>query len=186
MNGKHNVAYIRVSSVDQNTDRQLEGLEFDRTFIEKVSAKDTKRPELQTCISHLRGGDMLHVHSIDRLARNLYDLQGIVKTLTGQGVSLRFHKENLTFTGEDNPMQELMLHMMGAFAQFERSLIKERQREGIASAKARGVQIGAKRKLTDAQVAEIKERIAKGEAKKALAKEYCVARQTLYSAIREA
>jgi len=183
MNGKHNVAYIRVSSVDQNTDRQLDGLDFDRKFIEKASAKDTERPELQACMSHLRAGDMLHVHSIDRLARNLFDLQGIVKTLTGQGVSIWFHKENLTFTGEDNPMQELMLHMMGAFAQFERSLIRERQKEGIAAAKKAGKQIGAKRKLSDEQVEEIKARVAAGAEKKALAKEYGISRQTLYSAL---
>lgn len=187
MNGKHNVAYIRVSSLDQNTDRQLDELkklgEFDRVFEEKASAKDTQRPKLQACLEHLRKGDMLHVHSIDRLARNLFDLQDLVKKLTAKGVSLRFHKENLTFSGEDNLFQNLQLQMMGAFAEFERRLIKERQREGIASAKKAGKQIGAKKKLTEEQVKEIMERISKGEAKKDLAKAYGISRQTLYTAL---
>ncbi|MFC1523652.1 recombinase family protein [Thermodesulfobacteriota bacterium] len=182
-NGGHDVAYVRVSSVDQNTDRQLNGMEFERTFTEKASAKDVKRPVLQECFKYLREGDTLHVHSIDRLARNLFDLQDIVTTLTSRGIHIQFHKENLSFTGDDSPMQKLMLQMMGAFSEFERSLIKERQREGIQAAKAAGKQVGAKRKLSPEQVEEIQQRIQQGEEKKALAKEYGVSRQTLYSAI---
>ena len=180
----HDVGYIRVSSYSQNTERQLDGLELEKVFEEKASAKDAKRPVLQECIDYLRAGDCLHAHSIDRLARNLMDLQKIVHSLNEKGVSVHFHKENLTFTGSnDNPMNKLMLQMMGAFAEFERALIKERQREGIAKAKQMGKQIGRKRVLDDAQVIEIKMKIAGGAAKSALAKEYGVSRQTLYTAL---
>ncbi|GAA0696529.1 recombinase family protein [Marinobacterium maritimum] len=180
------VAYIRVSTVDQNTDRQLEGLTFDESFTDKVSGKDTNRPALQECLRHLRKADTLHVHSIDRLARNMADLMKLVQELTAKGVAVRFHKENLTFTGEDNPFQTLQLQMMGAFAEFERAMIRERQREGMAAAKKKGKQIGAKKKLDPDQVAAIRARVASGEAKKALAEEYGVSRQTLYSALASA
>ncbi len=182
MSGQH-VAYIRVSSVDQNTDRQLSGLSFDETFTDKVSGKDTNRPALTECLRHLRKGDTLHVHSIDRLARNMSDLMNLVRELTERGVAVKFHKENLTFTGEQNPFQTLQLQMMGAFAEFERSMIKERQREGIAAAKKKGKQIGAKRKLSPEQVADIKARLASGETKKDLASEFGISRQTLYTAL---
>jgi len=183
-NNGHDVGYVRVSSCSQNTDRQLDGIELEKIFEEKASAKDAKRPVLQECISYLRTGDCLHVHSIDRLARNLMDLQTIVSTLNEKAVSVTFHKENLTFSGSNNnPMNKLMLQMMGAFAEFERALIKERQREGIAKAKAMGKQIGRRRALDNKQVEEIKikTRIAGGEAKSTLAKEYGVSRQTLYA-----
>ena len=182
----HDVGYIRVSSFSQNTDRQLDGIELEKTFEEKASAKDADRPVLQECMGYLRAGDCLHVHSIDRLARNLMDLQRIVNSLTEKGVSVHFHKENLTFSGSnDNPMNKLMLQMMGAFAEFERALLKERQREGIAKAKQMGKQIGRKKSLSIEQIKEIKDRVAGGEAKSALAKEYSVSRQTLYSALAE-
>jgi len=132
----------------------------------------------------LRKGDTLHVHSMDRLARNLFDLQKLVGELTGQGVAVQFHKEHLTFTGEENPMATLLLQVMGAIAQFERSLIKERQREGIAVAKAKGKQVGAKPKLTSEQVAEIRQRITEGAFKSDLAKEYGISRQTLYASLK--
>lgn len=177
------IAYIRVSSVDQNTSRQLAGIEFDETFTDKVSGKDTNRPQLQDCLRHIRKGDALHVHSIDRLARNMGDLLKLVEEITSKGVTLVFHKEKLEFNGEDNPFQRLQLQMMGAFAEFERSMIRERQREGIAEAKKKGKQIGAKRKLSPAQVEQVKERIAAGEAKKAVAQSLGISRQTLYTAL---
>lgn len=134
-------------------------------------------------MEHLRAGDTLHVHSIDRLARNLMDLQKLVKQLTGKGVVVQFHKENLTFTGDDSPMQNLMLQMIGAVAQFERALIKERQREGIKNALKKGVKFGAQAKLTDEQIEEIREKVNAGAQKKALAAEYGISRQTLYTAL---
>lgn len=179
------VAYIRVSSFNQNTERQLVDIDFDKVFEEKVSGKDLERPQLIACLEHLREGDVLHVHSIDRLARNLLDLQKIIGELVGMGVTVRFHKENLTFAGGSNPMQELMLQMLGAFAQFERSLIKERQLEGIEAAQKNGIKFGAPNKLTADQIAAIKVKAAvPGVDKKALAKEYNVSRPTLYSVLR--
>ena len=177
------IGYVRVSSVDQNTDRQLCDVKLDKVFADKCSGKNRKRPQLKDLMEWIRDGDTVHVHSIDRLARNLKDLQDIVETVTGKGVSIKFHKENLTFTGDDSPMQKLMLQMMGAFAEFERSMIRERQREGIRAAQAAGKQIGAKPKLDKDQVRAIKARLKTGEGKAALAREYGISRQTLYNAI---
>ncbi len=132
------IGYIRVSTFDQNPERQLEGVKVDRAFSDKASGKDVKRPQLEALISFARTGDTVVVHSMDRLARNLDDLRRIVQTLTQRGVHIEFVKEHLSFTGEDSPMANLMLSVMGAFAEFERALIRERQREGIALAKQRG------------------------------------------------
>ncbi|MDR3725971.1 MAG: recombinase family protein [Terracidiphilus sp.] len=177
------VGYIRVSTLDQNTDRQLEGVELDKVFTDKASGKDTARPQLQAALEYLREGDLLLVHSMDRLARNLDDLRKIVLDLTKRGVHVQFVKESLTFTGEDSPMAELLLSMLGAVAQFERSLIRERQREGIALAKKAGVYKGRKPSLTPVQVAEIRQRVAAGAKKAGLAAEYRISRQTLYTAL---
>src|SRR3954453_2799469 len=131
------VGYIRVSSLDQHVERQLEGVALDKTFIDKASGKDAKRPQLESLLDFVRGSDTVIVHSMDRLARNLDDLRRVVQTLTGKGVRIEFVKKHLSFTGEDSPMASLMLSVMGAFAEFERALINERQREGIALAKQR-------------------------------------------------
>ena len=120
---------------------------------------------------------------MDRLARNLDDLRRIVLDLTKKGVHVRFVKENLTFTGEDSPMSNLLLSLLGAVAEFERSMIRERQREGIALAKKKGVYKGRKPSLTAEQVKEIRARLGAGERKTALAHEFKVSRQTLYTAI---
>ena len=133
------IGYIRVSSASQNTERQLEGIELDRCFIDKASAKDTNRPELNNLLSFVRDGDTLIVHSMDRLARNLTDLRELVTNLTRKGIKIPFVTEKLEFSGEDNPMSILLLSVMGAFAEFERALLKERQCEGIALVKAKGV-----------------------------------------------
>jgi DNA invertase Pin-like site-specific DNA recombinase len=177
------VGYIRVSSVDQNTERQLEGVELDKVFKDKASGKDTSRPQLQTALDYVREGDVLVVHSMDRLARNLDDLRKIVLDLTKRGVHVQFVKESLTFTGEDSPMSNLLLSMLGAVAEFERSMIRERQREGIALAKKAGVYKGRRPSLTTAQVTEIRKRVAEGAKKAQLAAEFGVSRQTLYSAL---
>lgn len=179
------VGYVRVSSVDQNTDRQLDGLVLDKTFTDKASGKDTSRPELVACLDYLREGDTLVVHSMDRLARNLEDLRRVVRELTGRGVRVQFVKENLTFTGEDSPMSTLLLSMLGAVAEFERSMIRERQREGIALAKARGVYKGRRPVLTDAQIGEVRQRRSVGEHPDDLAKEFGVSRATIYNVLKE-
>jgi len=178
-----NIGYIRVSSVDQNLDRQLDGVNLDEVFEEKASAATTKRPKLKECLRYLRKGDIFHIHSIDRLARNLSDLLALLEELTGKGVEVRFHKERLTFTGDSTPFQTLQLQIIGAVAQFEREIIKERQREGIAKAQAKGKHCGRKAKLTKEQIADIKERVGKGEEKKGLAKEFGISRQTVYRII---
>lgn len=143
------IGYIRVSSTDQNTARQLDGVALDEVFTDKVSAANTDRPELQAMLRHVRKGDVLHVHSIDRLARSLEDLLSLVKGLISRGVSVSFHKEQLHFTGEASPMQELMLGLLGSVAQFERALIRERQAEGIAKAKEKGVYKGRVKSVDD-------------------------------------
>src|SRR5690554_4057249 len=118
-----NVGYVRVSTFDQNTARQLDGVLLDRVFSEKASAKNTARPVLDECLAYLREGDTLHAHSIDRLARNLHDLERIVNLLTCKGVSVKFHKENLLFSSSSDAISRLLLQVMGAFAEFERELI---------------------------------------------------------------
>lgn len=180
------VGYTRVSSVDQNTARQLEGVVLDRVFEDKASGKDVRRPELAACLLHLREGDTLHVHSMDRLSRNLDDLRRVVKDLTGRGVVVMFHKENLTFAGEDSPMQNLLLSMLGAVAEFERAIILERQREGIAIAKTQGVYKGRKPSLTPALIDELRRRAAAGEKKTVLAREFGISRETVYENLRKA
>lgn len=179
------IGYIRVSSIGQNEARQLEDIKstLDKVFIDKCSGKDSQRPELQRALEYVREGDTIHVHSIDRLARNLRDLQAIVDGLISRGVSIIFHKENLTFAGGNDPVQKLTLQLMGAFAEFERSIIRERQREGIEAAKKRGVYTGRKRKLSTEQLDEINAKLNAGATKKAVAEEYGISRQTLYAAL---
>jgi DNA invertase Pin-like site-specific DNA recombinase len=137
-----------VSSFDQNPERQVEGVAVDRVFPDKASGKDTKRPELDRLRTFVREGDTVVVHSMDQLAHNLDDLGRLVQQLTNRGISVTFVKENLTFTGADSPMATLMLSVMGVFAEFERALIKEGQREGIALAKQGGTYHGHKQALS--------------------------------------
>lgn len=180
MKGKQ-IGYVRVSSDDQNTERQLDGITLDRIFTDKCSGKDTKRPQLTLMLDYLRDGDTLVVHSMDRLARNVDDLRRIVKTLTAQAITVRFMKENLSFTGDDSPMNNLLLTLLGAVAEFERSMIRERQREGIAIAKAKGVYSGSKPRLTPQQSAELVARVGMGHGKAQIARDMGISRKTLYN-----
>jgi len=173
-----------VSSLDQNLDRQLDGIQLDKTFADNVSGKDTQRPQLDALLEFVRDADTVIVHSMDRLARNLDDLRAIVRGLTTRGVRVEFVKEQLTFTGEDSPMANLLLSVMGAFAEFERALIRERQREGIALAKQRGVYRGRRKALTAEQVDRLTRRAAAGEPKSALAREFNISRETVYQYLR--
>ena len=174
------IGYIRVSSFDQNPERQLEHVEVARVFTDTASGKDAHRPQLEALLGFVRQGDTVVVHSMDRLARNLDDLRRVVQGLTKRGVRIEFIKEHLVFTGEDSPMANLMLSVMGAFAEFERALIRERQREGIALAKRRGAYRGRKRSLNHEQVAEVRRRIEAGEAKAKIARDFGISRETLY------
>ena len=178
------VGYVRVSSIDQNIERQLDGQQLDRVFTDKLSGKDASRPELDGMIRYVREGDTVVVHSMDRLARNLDDLRRLVRELTARGVKVHFLKEGLTFTGEDSPMATLLLSVMGAFAEFERALIRERQREGIAIAKARGAYRGRRPALTPEEAANLADRVEAGEPIAALAREFRISRETVYSYLR--
>ena len=178
------IGYSRVSTFDQNPERQLDSIKVDRTFTDKASGKDIKRPELEALMSFARTGDTVVVHSMDRLARNLDDLRRIVQMLTQRGMQIEFVKEHLSFTREDSPMANLMLSVMGAFAEFERSLIRERQREGIVLAKQRGAYRGRKKSLSDLKIAELRQRVAAGEQKASLAREFGISRETLYQYLR--
>jgi len=184
MTGKK-IGYIRVSSLDQNFERQLEGVKLDKCFIEKASGKDTARPQLEAMLNYARDGDVIIIHSMDRLARNLDDLRKIVKQLTSQKVKIKFIKENLIFTGEDGAMSNLLLSVMGAFAEFERSLIRERQREGIAIAKKKGLYKGRKPSLSKEQIEELKIRVQNGDRKSDIAKDLKISRETLYQYLRK-
>ncbi len=178
------IGYIRVSSLDQSFERQLEGMELDQIFTDKASGKDTKRTQLEAMLKFARQGDSIYVHSMDRLARNLDDLRKIVRDLNDRCISIHFVKEHLIFTGEDSPMANLMLSVMGAFAEFERSLIKERQREGITLAKKRGVYKGRKRSLTSEEITLLKKRVEEGDKKTQIALDFGISRETLYQYLR--
>ena len=180
------IGYVRVSSFDQNPERQLDQVQVDKLFTDKASGKDTQRPQLEALLSFARDGDTVVVHSMDRLARNLDDLRRLVQTLTKRGIRIEFVKECLSFTGEDSPMANLLLSVMGAFAEFERALIGERQREGIALAKQRGAYRGRKKALSDNQVVELRRRAGAGEQKSTLAREFGISRETLYQYLKVA
>lgn len=179
------IGYVRVSSFDQNPERQLDHVQVGRLFTDKASGKDTQRPQLDALLSFAREGDTVVVHSMDRLARNLDDLRRLVQKLTQRGVRIEFVKESLTFTGEDSPMANLMLSVMGAFAEFERALIHERQREGIALAKQRGAYRGRKKSLPPERITELRRRVAAGEAKAHVARDFGISRETVYQYLRE-
>lgn len=174
------VGYIRVSSFDQNPDRQLEGLQLHKKFVDKVSGKDKNRPALSELINYVREDDIVIVHSMDRLARNLDDLRLLVKELTAKQVKIRFIKEALEFTGEDSPMSNLLLSVMGAFAEFERNLIKERQMEGIAIAKKKGVYKGRTKSLNEEQITLLRQQLNLGIPKTQVARNLQISRRTLY------
>ena len=178
------IGYIRVSSFNQNPERQLEDIPLDKVFSDQASGKDTQRPQLNALLSFVREGDTVVVHSMDRLARNLDDLRRLVQELTQRSVRIEFIKEHLTFSGEDSPIANLMLSVMGAFAEFERALIRERQREGIALAKQRGAYRGRKKLLSDSEIAEVRRRVMEGEKKSALARKFGISRETLYQYLR--
>jgi len=175
------VGYIRVSTVDQNTARQEESLnshQLDKIFTDKVSAKDTNRPQLQDMLDYIREGDTVYVSSIDRLARNMSNLRELVDGFKAQGITLVFVKENLTFTSDSSdPMSELMLNLLGSFASFERSLIKERQLEGIALAKTKGVYKGRKESIDRARFQQL---VADGKTPVTIQKELGLSKSSFY------
>ena len=182
MSGK-TIGYIRVSTLEQNPERQLEGLKLDRVYTDKASGKDINRPQLEDLLDYVRDGDLVKVHSMDRLARNLIDLRRLVQIITQKGARIEFIKENLLFSGEDSPIATLLLSVTGAFAEFERSLIRERQREGIELAKARGVYRGRKTKLSSEQIEKVRSQVSMGTPKAKVARDMGISRATLYGVL---
>jgi len=161
------------------------GIKADRIYTDHASGKDKDRPQLQQLLDFARDGDTVIVHSMDRLARNLDDLRSIVTDLTDRGITIQFLKEQLTFTDrESSPIANLLLSVMGAVSEFERALLKERQRQGIALAKKKGKYKGRKPSLTAEQVSEIKIKLDEGVTKTHLAKHYGISRETLYQYLR--
>lgn len=178
------IGYQRVSTVGQNTERQLEDVQVDDEFIDKASGRDRDRPELKAMIKYARKGDRVLVHSLDRLGRNVDDLRAIIEELNGKGVVVEFVTQGLVFDPTSKAqasMNKLMLTMLGAVAEFELALNKERQLEGIAIAKTKGVYKGRKPALTDDQADDLTRRLEAGEPVAALAREYGVSRQTVYN-----
>jgi DNA invertase Pin-like site-specific DNA recombinase len=180
------IAYRRVSTTDQTTDRQLPDMTFDREFADHCSGSTRNRPGLTACLDFIREGDKLVVHSMDRLARNLPDMLALVGDLTKRGVTVQFVKEGLEFTGEKNPIQDLQLQIMGAVAQFELAMIRERQREGVAAAQKAGKHCGRPTTLTTEQINIIMDRVAAGEDKSKLAKDIGTSRGTIYNLLKKA
>ena len=175
--------YIRVSTTDQNTERQLLDIPCDRAYIEKISGKNTDRPELQAMLLNIRSGDILNIHEMSRLARNTRDLLNLVEEITAKGATIIFHKENLTFKGDgkQDPYQKMMMTMLSAVAELERNLILERQREGIALAKLHGKYKGGQPKLTAQQVEEIKALVNNRTPITQIARQYNISRRTVYN-----
>ncbi len=179
--------YARVSSISQNTDRQtLNENEFDRLYIDKCSGKNTERPELQAMLSNLRPGDEITCHSLDRLARNMFDLQALIKEITDKDCSVVFVKENLRFEpGKNNPISNLMLQILGGIAQFERELIKARQAEGIAIAKDKHKFKGSQPKIPETLAAELKELVSSKKISiKDAMKRYNLSRASVYNYLK--
>ena len=177
------VAYVRVSSVDQNPARQLEAIgDVDRVFEEKVSGGSrADRIALRDCIQYIRDGYTVRVASMDRLARSLNDLRDVVDDITAKGASVEFVKEQQTYSRDsDDAIGRLMLNLLGAFAEFERTLIRERQRDGIRLAKAAGKYKGRARKLSDEQIIEARRLINTGVPKTTVARQLNIDRTTLY------
>lgn len=166
------IGYVRVSSEGQNIDRQLADLNLpaENLYVDRTSGKDLNRPELQNMIKALRAGDILHIHSLDRLARNLKDLMNLLDQIIAKGVEIRFHKENLIFSSDKaNPMNRLIIQIFGALAEWERALIKERQSEGIRAAKRAGRPIGRPTNVTEEQKEKVRETLKRDPL-------YCIAR----------
>ena len=182
------IGYIRVSSTDQNIDRQLDGEDLTVTFVDKASGKNTDRPQLQALLTgNWPHGSTVVVHSMDRLARSLSDLLAIVEDLTSRGIAVQFVKEAKIFRGDGtDAMDKLMLSMLGAFAEYERTLIRERQREGIAKARLRGVYKGSKPKITDHQLISqiVAEATTLDANKTRIAAKYGISRDTLYKYVK--
>ena len=178
--------YLRVSTVLQNTERQLNDVPCDRVYEDKLSGKDTNRPQFQLMMSNLRPSDVVNVHSLDRVGRNTKDILEIVETIKEIGATIKFHKENLTFDGSKNDLySDLMLTILSGFATFERNIILERQREGIEIAKQKGKYKGGKERFTESEKEEIQELVKEGVSISEISRTMNCSRPTIYKVINE-
>jgi DNA invertase Pin-like site-specific DNA recombinase len=184
MTGKR-IGYKRVSTAEQNPDRQLEGIPLDKVFIDYASAASLDRVKLQIMIEYAREDDIIIVHSMDRLARTVTDLKKLVDDFVSRKINVQFIKENLIFNGENSSLSNLILHIMGAFAEFEHAFIRERQAEGIEIAKKKGKFSGRKRKITDEQLEIIKQQLRTKKKRIDIAKEFSISAFTLYNYINK-
>jgi len=182
------IGYARVSSKDQNLDRQLAALKKEkvfRIFTDTVSGSSTKCPGLDGALNYVRAGDQLIVVSMDRLARSLIDLHRLVDELTERGVSVKFLKEGQVYSQDSTPVAKLMLGLLGSVAEFERAIIRERQAEGIAKAKARGVYKGRAKVLNEEQIMQAREWVSEGIPKAEVARRLGIGRTTLYKYLNQ-
>jgi DNA invertase Pin-like site-specific DNA recombinase len=180
MAGKR-IGYVRVSTADQNPDRQLQDIILDKKFVDYASGQSMNRPQLDLLLDYVREDDLIIVHSMDRMARNVKDLIHIIDGLVERNISVQFLKESLIFTAEKSPISNLLLAVMGAIAEFEHSLIKERQMEGIALAKKEGKYRGRKNCLSAEKVEMLKMMMETTRTTKTqMAKELGICRWTLY------
>jgi DNA invertase Pin-like site-specific DNA recombinase len=144
-----NIGYIRVSTEEQNTDRQLDGIELDKIFTDKKTGSNRDRQGLKDLMLYAREGDVVFIHELSRLSRNIVDVNNIVRELVDKKVAVRFIKENLTFNGNASAVDNYFLNMLASFAQYQREVQKEAQAEGIRKAKERGVYKGGKKIYSD-------------------------------------
>lgn len=180
MTGKR-IGYIRVSTIAQNPDRQLEGIALDKKFIDYNTGKNRERPQFKIMMEWAREDDIILVHSMDRLARTVKDLREIVDFLINKGVKVHFIKENLKFEGKDDAMSNLLLNIMGAYAEFEHTFILERIKEGIEIAKKAGKYRGrTSLKLSPQRMEDLKTAMLTRKSKSKIAAEFGISRFTLY------
>jgi len=185
MSGKR-IGYVRVSTLEQNPDRQLEGIPLDKKFIDYASGAHMDRPQLDLMMNYIREDDIVIVHSMDRLARNVLHLRTLINQIMEKSASITFLKENLAFDKNKSPIADLMLMIMGSVAEFELERMRERQREGVKLAKKNGKYSGRKRSLDDKKVELLKHRLATTrDTMVKIAKDFGVTRSTLYQYVKE-
>jgi DNA invertase Pin-like site-specific DNA recombinase len=185
MNKGKRIGYIRVSTVDQNPERQLEGIELDKKFIEYASGTTLKRPKLEELLNYVRDDDIVIVHSMDRLARNVKDLRQLIDDFLLRNIQVQFIKENLIFTAEKSPISNLILTIMGAIAEFEHSILKERQAEGILIAKKKGKYTGRKKCMNNEKIEMLKNEMNTRKSKLQIASELGISRASLYKYLKK-
>ena len=185
------LAYVRVSSEGQSTSRQdlqIEELCVDKVFSEKVSGRNIQdRPQFQMMLEYAREDDIIYCAELSRWGRSLIDIKTTVTALTSKGVTVKFLKENLTFTyNEEDPMSNLLLGILSSLAEWERAVIKSRQMEGVKIAQERGIykeRCGRKPKLSEEQIKEVRKRVESGEKRSDVAVAFGVSRQTVYNLV---